>query len=704
MSLNITSKEVLARLMANENITVVHKKTETASFDVKNRVLTLPQWKDMGNETYDHLVGHEVGHSLYTPADEWFAACKDKDEGYRSFVNVIEDARIEKLIQRRYPGLRRSFIKSYRKMLADGFFGKDEAEINNFKLIDRLNVFFKCGASLGVEFSSNERDWVKKIENAETFQDVLNIANGLYGDASEEYEKEQEIKRLAMFGEDGEGEDDEEDGDEVEIPFGGGNDDDFEDAEEIETDEESDDTFVGQGAGEQEVDGPLSETDRALQQNIFNTFVDGNIEVNNFFLNDCKIDGLIEDYKQIIEKHSTEEYADLREAGAEMFKNFNLNSKNSINYMVKEFEMRKSAAAYSRAKIAKTGVIDSVKMNNYKFSDDIFRKMTVLPEGKNNGMIMFIDWSGSMAEHLKNTFDQLLNMVLFCKQVNIPFEVYAFTDRRSNNNSQNFSQTQVDNQLMYSSEFGLMKFFDNKMNRKQLSEMAGILLATATYFNSRKQYSINYDLWLGGTPLAETIMAAFKVYENFKKSNRCDIVNTIFLTDGDGDYIDVAFQNQYGVLREARVGSFFSTWKDTTKIVNLVDPVTKKSYRANHSNDISATLLKMYRDRTGETVIGYRLVPSTKGRFISQIGWDLGYSEKYTAWEELKKHRFTTIKSKAYDEYFLILGGKNLETSNGEIEVASDASKAKIRSAFRKANTGKRESRVLLSKFIEKIA
>ena len=706
MTFNITSKEVLAKLMASENITVVHKNAETASFDVKNRVLTLPQWRDMGNETYDHLVGHEVGHSLYTPADEWLTACEGKSEGYRSFVNVVEDARIEKLIQRRYPGLRRSFIKSYRKMLTDGFFGKDEAEINNFKLIDRLNVYFKCGASLGVEFSAEEREWVNKIDNAETFQDVLDIVNSLYDSASKEYEEEQ-IQALSMFNEDDEDEYEEEDGDESEVSISENDDEGDEDSREINTDEDSDDTSAGQVNDELAIDGPIAETYRALEKNIHNNFVDNDIEVYNFFLKDTEVDTLIQDYKEIIENHSSNDYASLRFAAERIYKKFVSESKNSINYMVKEFEMRKSASAYSRAKIAKTGVIDSVKMNNYKFSDDIFRKMTVLPEGKNHGMIMYIDWSGSMADDLENTIVQLLNMVLFCKQVNIPFEVYAFTDRRSRQNS--MERNMVKDEFMYTENFKLMRLFDNKMNRKQLGEIAGILLATAKYFKgeSRYEYSVNYDMWLGGTPLPETIMAAFKIYENFKKTNRCDIVNTIFLTDGDGNDITACMEVNDDVLRERSIRDYFDYWaRRVTKIVNFVDPVTKKSYRVSRYDDISPTLLKMYRDRTGETVIGYRLVSATKAAFIHDVmgSVTLGYSECFDLWEKAKKQRFVTVPSKAYDDYFIILGGKNLETSNGEIQVSEDASKAKIRTAFRKANTGKRESRVLLSKFIEKIA
>ena len=69
------SKSLLAKLMSEENITVRHEKIETAYFDVKNRVLALPIWQDMSNDLYDLLVGHEVGHALYTPEEGLLGSC-----------------------------------------------------------------------------------------------------------------------------------------------------------------------------------------------------------------------------------------------------------------------------------------------------------------------------------------------------------------------------------------------------------------------------------------------------------------------------------------------------------------------------------------------------------------------------------------------------------------------------------------------------
>ena len=41
-----TQKDNLARLMATEDLTIVHKAIPTAYFDVKNRVLACPVFKD----------------------------------------------------------------------------------------------------------------------------------------------------------------------------------------------------------------------------------------------------------------------------------------------------------------------------------------------------------------------------------------------------------------------------------------------------------------------------------------------------------------------------------------------------------------------------------------------------------------------------------------------------------------------------------
>ena len=103
MTMNKNAKSYLAKLLATENISVEHKKVQTAYFDVKSRLLVLPIWKDMNEDITDLLIAHEVGHALFTPQSGWEDSIV-KRKIPKSFLNVLEDARIEKLIKRKYRG------------------------------------------------------------------------------------------------------------------------------------------------------------------------------------------------------------------------------------------------------------------------------------------------------------------------------------------------------------------------------------------------------------------------------------------------------------------------------------------------------------------------------------------------------------------------------------------------------------------------
>ena len=145
----IESKSNLAKLMATENIIVEQKNVPTAYFNVKDRILVVPTLKEeIGPSLYDLFMGHEVGHALFTPPDGWHDCVKEMGVN-RSILNVCEDARIEKLICRKYPGLKQSFIKSYKDLLNRDFFGIKDLDVDLLKLIDRINLHTKCGLEIG---------------------------------------------------------------------------------------------------------------------------------------------------------------------------------------------------------------------------------------------------------------------------------------------------------------------------------------------------------------------------------------------------------------------------------------------------------------------------------------------------------------------------------------------------------------------------
>ena len=751
---NVASKEILARLLANENLTVTHERVPTASFNVRDRILTLPQWDDMASDTYDHFVGHEVGHALYTPEDGWHESASSKGETYRSFLNVVEDARIEKMIQTRYPGLRRSFISSYKRLLADGFFGADIERINQYGLIDRLNTYFKCGSLAGVRIEKSEMTWVRQIEKLETWEDVVELTDRLYEFLmGEQAERDQEIENILSnepeiqedededmedFGDvdaDDEDEDEgnsdgkgntnsDEDGDETdeEGEGAGAPDGDEDEGDDSDTTSESE-SQSDAGAGESGDSMISSKTDSSLRKQIENHFGDrSDIAYANVTLNDNPVDGLIVGYKEIYdeylsltdsgdnsleeEKYQASENRRGREKGKRMYKKFLVNNKKSINYMVKEFEMKKSASAYSRQSVSKTGVIDPLKMNSYKFSDDIFRKVTTTQDGQSHGMIMYVDWSGSMCGDLKNTVEQLLNLVHFCRQVNIPFRVFAFSDRGDSVSyiNKHAADQVADETTLYTDCFRLLEFFNSDMKKNDFVRASEWMLAIAesvSYGYWGRGWSAPRCLQLGGTPLDDAIIAAIKVHESFQKKYRVDIVNTIFLTDGDSHSANS--KSKTGGYQS--ISSLFDS-KGDWRVLHLNDPVTKKRYRCvGYRGQQTATLLKMYRERTGSTTIGYRIVPTQLRKFQSEMPSSITYYESIDLHTELKKEKFVILPAcLGYDKAYAIAGGKNLETSNGAIEVEGGESKAKIRTAFKKANNARKGSRKLLSDLIETVA
>ena len=182
-------KGQLARLLATEDLIVEHRSVDTASFNVGTRVLTLPTWDNAGEEVYDTLVCHEVGHALYTPDDEWWLY----NEISASIVNIVEDARIEKLMKRRYGGLSKTFFRGYSSLSEDDFFKLEGKDLTKFNLADRINLYYKVGNFTDIPFFSNEETFLmNRTGLTETFDDVLEVAKLIFEYCKAEAEKQRQ--------------------------------------------------------------------------------------------------------------------------------------------------------------------------------------------------------------------------------------------------------------------------------------------------------------------------------------------------------------------------------------------------------------------------------------------------------------------------------------------------------------------------------
>ena len=203
--MNMQASDLSARLLATENLSVIRTRTRTASFDIKSRILTLPMWKEMTPEIEDMLIGHEVGHALYTT--EEYTAPIMENRKLMGYMNIIEDVRIEKLIKRKYPGLRKRMNDGYKQLNDRDFFGvKSVQNFDDVLLIDRINLYFKVGFQCGVKFNAEERQFVNRAERCETIDEVIQLAQEIYA-----YSKQQAEERKQRMQEQGLDEEDKED-------------------------------------------------------------------------------------------------------------------------------------------------------------------------------------------------------------------------------------------------------------------------------------------------------------------------------------------------------------------------------------------------------------------------------------------------------------------------------------------------------------
>ena len=190
MSINCITREIVAKLLAQENITIKHQIAQTAAFDVKNRILVLPIYKDITDNIYDLFVSHECSHALHTPPKNWEEVVSKNSDEYKNVLNILEDARVDKLIKRRFPGLGKIFLAAFKELCEKDFFGTKDQDLSTYHFLDRLNLHFKSTGVYIISFSPEEKKLVSKAENLEKFEDVLVLAKEIYNRYFEEQPKQ----------------------------------------------------------------------------------------------------------------------------------------------------------------------------------------------------------------------------------------------------------------------------------------------------------------------------------------------------------------------------------------------------------------------------------------------------------------------------------------------------------------------------------
>jgi len=793
-------KDNLARLMATENLTIVHKAIPTAYFDVKNRVLACPTFKDdLSPALYDLFMGHEVGHALNTPYEGLHSTISE-NRTLKGYLNVVEDVRIEKAIKNKYQGLRTSFFKAYNELMDRNFFGIKGRDLQELSLIDKINLITKCGSRVEITLNAEENKFLQMAEDCKTWEEVVECAQAIYDWSKENETRDEEDKKVStimMPDFDGEDSDEEEDYDNDGYGDEESEDDGEEESEdslkaEDELEEEGDkelEEIIESGKKGGKFEGRYDEDDGARESitehhahNNEDEFVDENACIKTTIplrerFKETDINAIVYPYKQVIKdfneftdcKKERKELEDDKQAeewreasinrkleNRKVFKDMNnhyrkyIQNKNKkiVAHMAKEFEMRQNAHRSAKAFTGTSGQLDMNRLAKYQIVDDIFKRVTYIPDGKNHGLNVLVDWSGSIASEVADLLEQSIILAEFCRKVQIPFRVYLFSDCIARSE---------DDWYTSSGEGRLVEILSNEQSSRDYTEMfnniCSILISryneSISYcWNDKKRTKLieEYDkifsgcrTWdttsyndydgvqgtnmypqnyrLGGTPLDHTLVALRKLLPEFNHKYQVEKSILTVITDGYS-HGSKFFSNSEEERKdiEAQQSDDQGIWRSRYNSKRyFLDPYINKTFLFEdktgdnyYSNDFQSTqnILEWLSDTCNVTVTGY-FVFSKKQEFRDTALTLMGtkaYDLVNEAWKEMRKSGYV-VEVKGYNKLFLT-SASNL-SATGEDELDDEfvgANKNRVMAAFKRNQKGKTTSRFLTNEFIKEIA
>lgn len=732
MHMFLNQKSILAKLLAKENIEVVPCSRSTASFDVARRVLYIPIWKDMSKDLYDLLMGHEVGHALFTPEEGMheYVANRDDYPFPFSYINIIEDIRIERKVLDLYVGLKRPFTKAYQELLDRDFFGITKRPVHTLGFMDRLNLKSKARDLIDVPFTDEEAPYIKLAYSAETFEDVLDVCKKIAEFLKEKKEQQEKENAIEEFME--EDNDSSESGDAAHGDMALEEDSSAESSEENSSSQSEDNSSIDHDSPESArsfIDDPdqakqdEDSSDQASDQDsaqvdsdqVDSYSDDDTITDENFRNNEADlVDKDNSDRRRVVCGALPKSIAmsayikwqdalDQRKAcwadsdiPKEILENvkadyteFASQTKKAVSVLVREFDMRKSAQQNLRTKVSKLGKLDVSKLANYKFTDDLFLRNSVIPNAKSHGMIILMDFSGSMGGVIKNVIDQAIVLASFCRKANIPFEVFSFTttsiyDRDKALDTREALKACSAEDMIDISSLHLVNQLSSSMSKVQFAD--AIRMLYYSFHISSHVYRVPYDT-LGGTPTVEALQVMEHIIANFKTKNGLEKTSFVLVSDGEASN---------PCLTRARF-----SWARPTIIVSNTAIKYKFGYNSASSQEqIIKALSKRYKLDT----ICYYICERRNDLKYLLLNEEIYGTELMSIMKKFTKEKVAQMPAgfKGFDAWFFIDG--RVDALNDEFDVDADATNAQVLRAFKKFNMSKKTNRILGIKFARAIA
>jgi len=801
------STDALARLLATENIRVEHQPVPTAMFDTVARTLVLPVWKGMSQDLYDMLVGHEVGHALWTPACDATvqaamqrirAAGAPNDAWAKSILNIVEDARIERLIKEKFPGLRRNFTIAYRELMARDIFGL--AEVNgdpNCKgFVDRFNLYHKCGALglMQIAFDSQEQPLVLRGESIASFEDAVVLCEDICALLSERSDSNEPQEQQSINAGNGEGQgaapssQGQDTDDSAEAAQGDadgqqshsdeqGKPQPHNNAPEANQGDDSKATYESEQNTQQDTQEskPKPSTQSGLDNGKGRDAKNGAGIGESISTDDRMTNGLgkmadtnnggyyhqygdapkfdmdrllvtAEDVIALWRDSFAKEPAALPLIDS-LYDSWKRENMPTVMNMVKRFEQRKAADDAKRTMTAKTGRIDCSRLAYYKVSEDLFLSMTTTTDGKSHGLVMLVDWSGSMSGVLGSVVSQVLCLVEFCRKTGVPYEVYAFSDcvtgwkageKVEFGDDGRFKVCSTEAGRLCPGGFRMVQFLRSGMSRTDHTDAVRgmvsvmclhgyapfntILQAKWQASNPGNQYYYSHHtgvralapkfaapeaLSLNGTPLNEGLLASADLIEAFRKRTGAQIVNLAVLTDGDATRsvpVHMGAQARTGYKRAAdgydRMPSVVLRWG--AKQYQFTEPnPTGGRWRRQCETD---AIIRYLRDRTGARVYGFYLMDE-KSAAKSIRGHVFQFptpQAQQAAADQLDSEGSCIVPHRAYDEYYLvgIAGRTEAEDFMDRLDTSA-LTPRKIASSFARGMSNRSTTRTIMVRFTD---
>ncbi len=364
----------------------------------------------------------------------------------------------------------------------------------------------------------------------------------------------------------------------------------------------------------------------------------------------------------------------------------------TVSYMVQEFERKKRAALYVRRKTAKTGVIDTNKLVHALYSEDVFKRNTTVPEGKNHGMTFFLDWSGSMTAVTPGTIDQLLNLILFCRRARIAHEGYLFSDRHDSDLKKVKSPSREGfkpYEIMPVPDLSLIQVFSDQMTA------AEFLQAVTYLFEIKKRFikgTMQYgDGGIGGippalqqhsTPLDSSLIVSAYINDRMRLRCNLEVVKTCVITDGASN-AGLVMMNQN------------RTTSSMTACETLQDRRTGTILHAKNNIRATGMMAELAAKRSNTDFFGFYLIAPNNANSIPRLMKSYDFElvdKKVNPVQEFTNKKFLVVKNFGFKEYYII---NPVQIRRQEINAQNSLSDVmRARSA----------ERVMLNRFIEQIA